>query len=120
MKKSLRSTQIRFAFAIIVILLIVWVGFGLQFSRTKAQVALPYRDPKLPIDIRVKDLLGRMTLDEKVAQMMCVWMEKPNDNKGIPQSQMPFGGKFSAELAKQKIPNGIGQFARQRELFDPK
>jgi beta-glucosidase len=29
----------------------------------------PYRDPSLPVDQRVADLLGRMTLDEKVAQL---------------------------------------------------
>ena len=33
---------------------------------------------------------------------------------------MPMGGTFSPEIAKQKIPNSIGQFARQRELFDTK
>jgi beta-glucosidase len=32
--------------------------------------ALPYRDPSLPISARVADLLGRMTLPEKVGQMM--------------------------------------------------
>jgi hypothetical protein len=30
---------------------------------------LPYRNPNLPIDQRVADLLGRMTLHEKLAQM---------------------------------------------------
>lgn len=29
----------------------------------------PYRDPSLPVDVRVADLLGRMTLEEKVGQM---------------------------------------------------
>ena len=106
--------------SIAVILFAALTGFNFQILRSHAQVRFPYKDPKLSIEDRVTDLLGRMTLEEKIAQMMCVWMEKPNDNTGIPQSQLPFGGKFSAERAKQKIPNGIGQFARQRELFDPK
>lgn len=86
----------------------------------EAQENMPYKNANLSIDERVKDLLARMTLEEKVAQMMCLWMEKPNDNTGIPKEQLPFGGKFSPELAKQKMPLGIGQFARQRELLTPK
>jgi beta-glucosidase len=31
--------------------------------------ALPYMNPALPIDQRVDDLIGRMTLEEKVQQM---------------------------------------------------
>jgi beta-glucosidase len=34
-----------------------------------AQAVLPYQDPSLPIPTRVNDLLGRMTLDEKLGQM---------------------------------------------------
>ncbi len=30
----------------------------------------PYRDPKLPVSERIEDLLGRMTLNEKIAQML--------------------------------------------------
>lgn len=93
------------------------LSFG---SRSSAQTALPYKNASLSIDERVKDLLGRMTLEEKTAQMMCVWMGKPNDNTGIPKDQLPFGGKFSPERAKQTMPDGIGQFARQRELLTPK
>lgn len=33
-------------------------------------VNLPYRNPKLPTEERIADLLGRMTLEEKVGQMM--------------------------------------------------
>ena len=29
----------------------------------------PYKDPKLPTDQRVKDLISRMTLEEKAAQV---------------------------------------------------
>src|SRR5207237_9148078 len=31
--------------------------------------SLPYQDPSLPIATRVNDLLGRMSLDEKIGQM---------------------------------------------------
>ena len=30
----------------------------------------PYKDPSLPIEKRVDDLVSRMTLEEKVSQMM--------------------------------------------------
>ena len=90
-------------------------------NKVQAQTEkMPYKNANLSIDERIKDLLGRMTLEEKVAQMMCLWMEKPNDNTGIAKDQLPFGGTFSPEIAKQKMPNGIGQFARQRENFDPR
>ena len=81
---------------------------------------LPYKDPKLSVDARVADLLARMTLEEKVAQLMSLWMEKPNDNSRVPKAQLPLGGEFSPELAKQKMPIGIGQFARQREYRGPR
>lgn len=42
-------------------------GLGIHSQVTKS--VLPYKDPKLPVEQRVSDLLGRMTLDEKVAQL---------------------------------------------------
>ncbi len=35
-----------------------------------ALAGLPFRNPDLPIDKRVSDLVGRMTLEEKIGQMM--------------------------------------------------
>ncbi|MDE2630499.1 MAG: hypothetical protein KGM97_05865, partial [Alphaproteobacteria bacterium] len=32
-----------------------------------------YKDASAPVEARVKDLLSRMTLEEKVAQMLAVW-----------------------------------------------
>lgn len=43
-------------------------------SRAEAQ---RYLDPKLPPDVRVADLLPRMTLEEKVGQMNLVWTSEP-------------------------------------------
>ena len=76
-----------------------------------------YRDPRQPVERRVADLLGRMTLEEKVAQMTSLWARKP-------QERDPAGGKFtergdfSAERARERMPNGIGQIARQQEGKD--
>jgi beta-glucosidase len=39
---------------------------------THAQVAPPYKDASLPIDTRVKDLLGRMTTEEKFWQLFMI------------------------------------------------
>jgi beta-glucosidase len=63
-----------------------------------------YKDPKQPIERRVEDLLGRMTLDEKVAQLVTVW-----EHKG--KIQLP-DGTFSPEKASQAFPHGLGQIAR--------
>ncbi len=45
----------------------------LRSSDIKEDQAPEYRNPDLPVDRRVADLLGRMTIQEKVAQMLCVW-----------------------------------------------
>jgi beta-glucosidase len=39
-------------------------------TKAQAQARPPYLDPSLPIDRRVDDLVSRMTLEEKVSQMM--------------------------------------------------
>jgi beta-glucosidase len=47
------------------------------------QPLLPYKDPSLPIEKRVDDLVSRMTLEEKVSQMMNA--AKPVERLGIPE-----------------------------------
>lgn len=37
---------------------------------TNTTTDLPYKNPDLPTQERIADLLGRMTLEEKVGQMM--------------------------------------------------
>lgn len=54
-----------------------WSKRGLFFSAlllsitASAQKKLPYRNASLPIEVRTQDLLKRMTLDEKVGQLLC-------------------------------------------------
>lgn len=40
-----------------------------SFGVVNAQNKLPYKDSSLPVETRVRDLVGRMTMDEKIAQM---------------------------------------------------
>src|SRR4051794_26959464 len=63
-----------------------------------------YKDPRQPVERRVDDLLARMTLGEKVAQLETVW-----ESKAKLQTAK---GDFSPELASKNFPNGIGGFAR--------
>jgi beta-glucosidase len=63
-----------------------------------------YKDASQPVDRRVNDLLARMTLDEKVAQLETVWESKAKLQTAT--------GDFSPELASKNFPNGIGGFAR--------
>lgn len=62
-----------------------------------------YRNPDLPIDARVKDLLARMTLEEKVAQVFAVWASKEDIMDGL---------EFSPSLAAKAYPDGFGQLSR--------
>src|SRR5215510_7544005 len=66
-----------------------------------------YLNRQLSPDKRVKDLLARMTLEEKAAQMMCVWQQKADvlvDSKG----------KFDLQKARRHFKKGLslGQVGR--------
>ncbi|PTT79598.1 beta-glucosidase, partial [Pseudomonas sp. HMWF010] len=63
-----------------------------------------YKDPAQPVEARVKDLLARMTLEEKAAQLVGIWLTKS-------AIQTP-EGEFSPEAAGKAFPNGLGQISR--------
>jgi beta-glucosidase len=87
-------------------IIVVAVAAGLIGADARsAQPEMPiYKDPHQPVAKRVDDLLARMTLDEKVAQLETIWEQKA-------KVQTP-AGRFSPELASKNFPNGIGGFAR--------
>jgi beta-glucosidase len=76
-----------------------------------AQTISPYRDPSVPIDARVSDLLSRMTVEEKVAQLQGIWVQKAK----IQDAE----GRFVPASAKAVIGLGIGQISRPSEIAGP-
>jgi len=74
-----------------------------RVAERDARVA--YLNRVLPVDDRVADLLARMTLEEKIAQMLCIWGEKKNLLFG------PDGALDVAGLGR-RFSHGIGQIAR--------
>jgi len=73
----------------------------------KSKTLPPYQNAKLSSARRVKDLLKRMTLEEKAAQMVCVWREKA-------QKLVDADGNFDYRKAKVAFSNGCapGQVGR--------
>jgi len=77
-----------------------------------------YKNPNLPVDRRVADLLSRMTLEEKIAQLTCLWGNRPEVNP--PGDFTTDRGDFSPAKAAEVMKYGIGQIARQREQKGPR
>jgi beta-glucosidase len=68
---------------------------------------LAYLNPKLSAERRTRDLLSRMTLKEKTAQMLCIWQQKTGslvDEKGN------FDLQKARRYFKQRL--GLGQVGR--------
>ncbi len=76
---------------------------SISSARAETSTAI-YKDAHQPVEKRVDDLLGRMTLDEKVAQLETIWEQKGKVDAP--------NGSFSPELASKNFPDGIGGFAR--------
>ncbi|PZG23561.1 beta-glucosidase [Nonomuraea aridisoli] len=60
-----------------------------------------YTDPTVPVGERVADLMGRMTREEKLAQLGSVWA-----------FSLIEGGRYSAERARTILRHGLGQVTR--------
>lgn len=80
-----------------------------QHAMTKGErTKLPaYKNASLASARRTKDLLSRMTLEEKAAQMMCIWQKKP-------ETLVDADGNFDLRKAKAAFRNGrgLGQVGR--------
>ena len=75
--------------------------------KKKSGRPLRYQDRNQSARARTKDLLARMSLKEKAAQMMCVWQQKAD-------TLVDASGQFDLQKARAhfKEGNGLGQVGR--------
>jgi beta-glucosidase len=87
----------------------LWLLLLCAFSLQAQNLPPQYKNAKLPTNARVRDLLSRMKVEEKVAQMLCHW-ESVGTNKILDKN----GDLDEAALAK-RAPNGLGELGRPSE-----
>jgi beta-glucosidase len=99
--------------------LLIAVVASTPSNKARSQEQIPgYKNARLSVEQRVADLLSRMTLEEKIAQLTCLWVNRPQKN-----ALTDFAtdrGDFAPEKATQVMKYGIGQIARQREQKGPR
>lgn len=69
----------------------------------------PWRDSALPAAARVDDLLARMTLEEKAAQLYGVWVGAATDGDGVAPLQREMTADYDWD---ELITLGLGQLTR--------
>ena len=77
----------------------------IQYKTVILEDLVNYKNPKLSIPDRVADLLNRMTIEEKVSQMLCIWGQK----KTILLDEE---GNINLQNLGLHLQHGIGQIGR--------
>jgi len=84
-------------------------------ARDASLAKAKYLDAKLPVDKRVADLLARMTLEEKIAQLHGYWF--PKSGVLVDDQLRP---SLANDKAKSLFVNGLGEISRPSENEDRK
>ncbi|SHO56206.1 glycoside hydrolase family 3 N-terminal domain-containing protein [Vibrio quintilis] len=70
-----------------------------------------YKNPDLPVSERVTDLLSKMTLDEKIAQMGAQWLILKQDGNHEDR-ELEMGDNGTQKSVQERLCHGIGQITR--------
>ena len=91
-------------------------GLALQACQVVEPIALADAEPVIqtataPVsnDPEIAALISEMTLDEKLAQLSCIWISKGE--------VFDADGNFSPEKMSEKHPHGVGCFARPQDTM---
>ncbi|MBT3334281.1 MAG: beta-glucosidase, partial [Rhodospirillaceae bacterium] len=99
-------------FCLLFLISLLWVTSVLLVS-AQEEADAPYLDPTLPVAERVEDLLGRMTLEEKIGQMTLV---EKNSILVEDIGSMGIGGLLSGG-GGSPVPNTPASWAAMIEAF---
>jgi len=72
--------------------------------------AVRWRDPERPVDERVADLIARMSVEEKIAQLYGVWVGMDSSGQGVAPHQHDLAGE--PVDWDRLIQHGLGQLTR--------
>jgi beta-glucosidase len=119
MLPSIHSSSIQFSWKRTSTLLVSLFSVFCLFTSIARTQDAPYRDAKRPVEQRVADLLSRMTLEEKIAQLEGSWQ-----NRQFPLDPKTFfideKGVFVPERAAVALKDGLGEMSRPSENRGPR
>jgi beta-glucosidase len=77
----------------------------LQSESLSIEGGAAYKNQELPVENRLSDLLAHMNIQEKMAQLICIWR--------LPHTSLfDENGKLDRASIQQNLSHGIGQIAR--------
>ncbi|HEY1464418.1 MAG TPA: glycoside hydrolase family 3 N-terminal domain-containing protein [Terriglobales bacterium] len=94
-----------------------WMVYGFV-PVAGAQAQPPYRDAHVPVEQRVADLLSRMTLEEKIAQLQGTWQNRSQMQE--PSLFVGPSGNFQPDRAATILKYGLGEMSRPSENRNPR
>lgn len=92
---------------------VVSAQYGHHMSNSNGSLAnAPYKNPSLPVETRVQDLISRMTVDEKAAQLMqgdiSNWLNTTSgafNHSGLLQNFEQKAGQFYVGYCEPRLRN---------------
>ena len=98
----MKENKVRTMLSLAVCAAMVWAGIHVKRAPAQTRSIPPYLNPALPPELRARDLVSRMTLEEKASQLV-------NQARAIPRLKVPAYDWWSEALHGVAV-DGITEF----------